>query len=313
MSSKGGQPSADRVIAGLAARQHGVIARWQLAAEGLPPWVIAHRARERWLQQMHRGVYAVGPVTSLRAEGHWMAAVMACGPAAVLSHAAAAALWDLRRSEAGVIDVTVPRAGRKQRRGIRVHRSTTLTADQCTVHRGIPLTTVARTLIDLADRFDRRTVERAMEQAEVLRLFDLGNIEACVRANPGRRGAAVVKRLLDEYRVGLGLTESELEEAFLRLCDRYGIPRPETQVWIGRDRVDFLWREQQLVVEVDGWRWHGSRAANERDHRRDIRLQRLGLRVAHFSYVRIFRDAVGVAEDLKALLSAAPSAALRPA
>lgn len=243
-----------------------------------------------------------------------MAAVLACGPTAVLSHGAAAALWDLRRSQATIIDVTVSSSGgRTRRRGIRLHRSSTLTEDQCTVHRGIPVTTVARTLIDVGDRFDRRALERVADQAEVLVLFDLTAIDAAIEANPGRRGAARMRRLLESYRVGVGVTDSELENEFLRLCDGFGIPRPETQVELGPDRVDFLWSEQRLAVETDSWRWHGGRKAWENDRQRDIRLQRLGLRVARFSYLRVFRNPAGVAEDLDGLLTGAPSEGLRRA
>jgi very-short-patch-repair endonuclease len=261
-----------------------------------------------------RGVYSLSPPNTLRREGHWMAAVLAFGPEAVLSHASAAALWDLRRSSAGVVDVTVPGpGGRARRRGIRLHRSVTLTDDQRTIHHGIPVTTIARTLIDLADRYDRRTAERATDQAEVLTLFDLIKIRAAIEANPGRRGAAVMRRLLDEYEIGVGLTESELEDEFLRLCARYRIPRPDLQERLGPGRVDFIWRDQRLVVEVDSWRWHGGRNKWESDQRRDIRLQRDGFRVARFSYLRVVREPESVAEDLRALLSAAPSAALRRA
>ena len=266
------------------------------------------------LQPVERGVYSLAPPQTLTVQGRWMAAVLACGPDAVLSHAAAAAHWGLRRSGGGAVDVTVPAGGgRSRRRGIRVHRSITLNADQRTVHDGIPVSAVARTLIDLADSYDRRTAERAVDQAEVLHLFDLASLQRAIAGNPGRRGSAVLRGILDAYAVGAGLTESELEDEFLRLCDRFVIPRPETQVQIGPDRVDFLWREQRLVVEADSWRWHGGRDAWESDRKRDIRLQRLGLRVARFSYLRVFREPQTVAEDLKALLSAGPSGALRRA
>jgi very-short-patch-repair endonuclease len=313
MSGKPQDPSQDRVIEALAARQHGVVGRRQLLAKGIAGWSIEYRLQVGRLQPVHRGVYSLGPPSSLRRASHWMAAVLACGPGAVLSHGSAAAHWDLRRSAAGVIDVTVPRTGIARRKALRIHTSTTLTEDQCTVHDGIPVTTVARTLIDLADRFDRRTVERATDQAEVLKLFDLRAIEAAIGANRGRKGATVVQRVIESYAVGAALTESELEDEFLRLCARYGIPRPDIQKHVGPGRVDFIWREQRLIVEVDSWRWHGGRSKWESDRKRDIRLQRLGYRVARVSYLRMFREPAAVADDLKALLSAAPSAAHRRA
>jgi very-short-patch-repair endonuclease len=237
-----------------------------------------------------------------------MAAVLACGPGAVLSHATAGAHWDLRRSQASVVDVTVPaRSGRKRRPGIRLHRSATLTPDQCTIRQGIPVTTVARTLIDLADRFDFRTAEKATDQAEVLGLFDLTAVEAAIRANYGRPGAPAMSKVLEDYTVGMGLTESDLEDEFLRLCDRFGIRRPEVQPWIGPDRPDFLWRDVGLVVETDSWRWHGGRERWEADQRKALRLQQRGLTVTRVSYRRVFREPAEVAADLK--LIGAPSAA----
>jgi very-short-patch-repair endonuclease len=208
--------------------------------------------------------------------------------------------------------VTVPGGdGRKRRRGVRIHRSSTLAANQCTVRDGIPVTSIPRTIVDLADLGDRRAVERLLDQAEQLGVFDLPAMAAAA-ARAGR-GAALVRRVLGTYPLLSALTESELEDEFLRLCDRHGIPRPNTQVWIGQDRVDFYWAAQRLVVEVDGWRWHAGPHARDEDHRRDIRLQRAGLRVGRFSYVRVVRDEEAVANDLIELLTAAPSAAPRPA
>ena len=241
-----------------------------------------------------------------------MAAVLACGPGAVLSHAAAGAHWNLRSSSAAVVDVSVPsHAGRRPQSGIRLHRSTTLTPGQCAVHEGIPVTTVARTLVDLADCKDRRTAERATDQAEVLGLFDLTAIQEAIAANPGRKGAAAMRRVLEEYGEGAGLTESELEDEFLRLCERFGIRRPEVQTQIGPDRPDFLWRDQSLVVETDGWRWHGGRARWEADQRKAMRLQMQGLTVVRVSYRRVFCEPAQVAADLK--LIGVASAGPRPA
>ena len=210
--------------------------------------------------------------------------------------------------------MTVPGdGGTRRRNGIWVHRSSTFTADQRTTEAGIPVTTPARTIVDLAARGDRRAVERLFDQAEYLRLFDLPQLERAATA--GTRGAALVRTVLRTYAALMALTESELEEQFLRLCDRHGIPRPETQVWIGPDRVDFLWRAQRLVVETDGRRWHAGIHAWDRDARRDVRLPRRGLRVVRVSYVRVVEEPVALADDLESLLGliSAPSAAPRPA
>ncbi len=301
------------MIARLAKAQHGVVSRRQLLRQGVARHDIDHRLRVGRLHCVDRGVYSLGPPTTLTGEGRWMAAVLTCGPGAVLSHGSAGAHWDLRRSSSSLIDVTVPSPGGRSRRpGIRLHRSATLTADQCTLRSGIPVTTVARTLVDLADRYDQVTVEGATEQAEVLGLFDLTATEQAISANHGRRGAGVMRRLLDDYTPGAGMTESDLEDEFLRLCDRFGIRRPEVQVWIGPDRPDFIWPGIGLVVETDSWRWHGGREAWEADQRKALRLQMRGLRVVHFSYRRVFREPADVAADLRAL-TGAPSGGPRRA
>jgi very-short-patch-repair endonuclease len=212
---------------------------------------------------------------------------------------------------AAVIDVTVPSyAGRRRRRGIRLHRSATLTDDQRTTRDAIPVTSVARTLIDIADRFDLRTVERATDQAEVLGLLDLVAVERAIAIGAGRKGSRVMKPLLDEYTAGAGMTESDLEDEFLRLCDRFGIRRPDVQVWFGPDRADFFWPDVNLVVETDSWRWHGGRAAWEADQRKVLRLEMRGLTIRRVSYRRVLCEPAEVAAELE--LIGAPSEGPRP-
>src|SRR4051794_38719447 len=161
-----------RRIAALAARQHGVITARQLAALGLAQQTLSDHVREGRLHRLHRGVYAVGH-TVLTTRGHWMAAVLAAGPGAALSHASAAALWDLRRSAATVVDVSVPgRAGRMKRRGLRIHRPRTLRPTEVTSPQGIPVTPPARTILDLAATLQPHRLERLLDQAEILELTD---------------------------------------------------------------------------------------------------------------------------------------------
>lgn len=299
------------MIARLAAAQHGVVARRQLLALGVRLNDIEYRVKAGRLHPVYRGVYSLGPPNTLTLQGRWMAAVLACGPGAVLSHAAAAAHWDLRRSQAREVDVTVPTSGGRARRpGIRLHRSSTLTPAQRTTRNGVPVTTIARTLIDLADRFDLRTAEKATDQAEVMGLFDLTAVAEAIAENGNRKGARAMSEVLEGYTAGRGLTESDLEDEFLRMCDRFGLRRPEVQVWIGPDRPDFLWREAGIVVETDSWRWHGGRERWEADQRKALRLQQRGLTVTRVSYRRVFRDPAAVAADLR--LIGAPSAGPRP-
>ncbi len=207
-----------------------------------------------------------------------MAAVLACGLGAVLSHVTAATLHELMRSDSAYVHVTVPGRTPRKHPGIRVHRSTTLSEADVTRVNNIPCSTLARTLFDVAETVDRRRLERAFDQYEVLQRFDLRAVEDQLARNATRRGAGIVRALLEEHYVGSTPTESELEEAFLALCRRAGLPRPEVQQWLPLPdggppiRADFLWREQRVVVETDGARVHGTRQAGPRDARRDQRL-----------------------------------------
>jgi predicted transcriptional regulator of viral defense system len=184
-------PSVERAIAALATRQHGVVSRAQLRALGLSDGAITARARRGVLHRVHHRVYAVGH-TVLAVRGHWMAATLACGPGAALSHASAAALWELRASAARIVDVTVPGAGSRTRRGLRIHRARDLTGET-TTHDGIPVTTPARTILDLAATLQRRPLERLLDQAENTRLTHVAALDALARAHPGHHGASKLR------------------------------------------------------------------------------------------------------------------------
>ena len=287
-------------IADLAEAQWGVVSRAQLRDLGLGEGAIARAMREGRLHRLHRGVYAVGH-TVLKAEGRWLAATMACGPGAVLSHASAAALWDLRPTRSPRIDVTVRGSAKRAPRGVAVHR--TRRPIESTIHRSIPLTTPARTLADLAETVPRRGIEKALEQAEALRLLDVQAIDDVADANPGRAGPALVRRLVRAHDLGT-FTRSDLEDAFLALCRRHRLPHPAVNRRIDGLEVDFTWRDEQVAVEVDGFRHHGTRAAFERDRARDARLTAAGWRVVRFTDRQVRRDAATVAERLERLLLA---------
>jgi hypothetical protein len=189
-------------------RGHGVVATRQLAALGLTRDAAAKRARAGRLHRLHRGVYAVGhPI--LTANGHRMAAVLACGPGAALSHASAAALWELRATTATRIDVSVREAGgRAKRPRVRIHRVPSLRDDELTEKDGIRVTTPARTLLDLAAQLPRRALERALDQAAVSELFDLTALSAVVVAHAGERGAAALSDALAHHNPGTTLTNA---------------------------------------------------------------------------------------------------------
>ena len=267
----------DHAIVALATPQHAVLSLAQLVDLGMAPSTVRSRAKAGRLHRIHHGVYALVPEALLTKEGRWMAAVLACGPGAVLSHRAAAALHGLRRTDRTNIDVTVPRRRLCRHAGIDVHRSTMLTdADITTVHR-IPCTSVARTFLDLAAVLPRRPVERAFDQAEMEDVLNMRAIDDVLRRNPKHRGAAIVEAILEEDYIGKAPTASELEEAMFALCRRVDAPLPLVNRWVDLGdgeppiKADFLWRQQRVIVETDGRKYHGTRQARERDSRRDQR------------------------------------------
>jgi len=297
------QPHVDALIAAHAARQHGVVSRQQLIDAGLGRGAIEHRLRIGWLHRMHRCVFAVGHVPLTR-EARWMGAVLACGDGAGLSHVCATALWEIRPYSGTWIDVTVPtRAGRAKRDRVRLHRSSTLAAEDVTTHRGIPVTTIARTLLDSAAMLRAPALARTVEQSEIRRLFDLTAVEQTLARHPHHLGAARLTRALDLYRDD-ELTRSELETLFLALCDAHAIPRPLVNHIVDGEEVDFFWPEQRVVVETDGRGTHLTPAAFERDRARDARLVALGYRVLRFTELQVRLDASTVAEILGAVLRA---------
>jgi very-short-patch-repair endonuclease len=268
----------DAAIARLAGRQHGVVSVQQLHAAGLSPSAISDRAAAGRLHRIHRGVYAVGH-SGLGNEGRWMAAVLAYGDGAILSHTSAAQLWRMLRESGAATEaahVTVPRE-RKSRQGIRLHRSATLSSADSTVHHGIPVTTPARTLEDLRRSFPGQIYAKALREAEFLRL-PIG-------------GRAKVDH-----------TRSELEAQFLILLRRRRLPQPEVNVRIDRFVVDFLWRPEGLIVEVDGWGSHGRRSAFEQDRSRDARLKLLGFDVVRFTWRQITGERAAIAATIRGLL-----------
>lgn len=289
---------AERRIARLAATQHGVVAVHQLSEAGLSAGAVHRRVQAGRLHRLHRGVYALGH-RRLTAEGRWMAAVLACGQGAVLSHRSAAAHLGIRPSASARIEVTVPTYAGRERPGIAIHRS--LTLDRAvTVHEDIPVTTPARTLVDIAGLVGPASLERSIERAESLGLFDLRALRALLVAHPRRPGSGALEAILGRHVV---VTRSELEARFIELCATYRIPRPEVNVRIDGYEVDFLWRAERLVVETDGYRYHRSRAAFEREHVRDARLAVAGYRVLRFTWWQVTEGPAAVARSVLALLA----------
>jgi hypothetical protein len=281
----------------------------QLEALGLTGRAVQYRAAGGRLYRRYRGVYSIVPPALLSREGRWLAAVLACGRGAVLSHRCAAALHGLKAYNGSKIDVTVPRRSSRRHPGVRLHRSTTLTDEDTTVVNGIPCTTVARTSFDLADVLSRRGLERAFDEAEILEVFDLVAIQDQLERNRGRRRAVgKVKLVLNEHYVGLTATWNEFEERFFVICRSVGVPDPVVNQWLVLDdggpaiRPDFMWREQRLIVETDGRRPHDTRQRFETDRRRDQRLTLAGWRCVRITRRQVFRRPHEVRALLRGLM-----------
>src|SRR3954463_9598218 len=296
MASKLDTPDAR--VAAVASRQHGVATRRQLEAAGLDSKKITPRARKGQLHRLHRGVYAVGH-RAPSWHGRWMAAVLACGEGAVLSHHSAAALWELLKPINGAIHVSVPAtSGRATRRGIHLHRCRSLSPPRepspspsyqhreggrgrrlLTTHRhNIPVTTIQRTVDDLraSSLVPPHLLRRAIRQAE-------------------HKGVHLEGVESDR-------TRSDLESAFLDLYRRHHIPPPEVNVKLGHHEVDFLWREERLIVETDCFLYHRGSIAFEDDYARDLDLRSAGFTVLRFADTQIEEEPDRVAADVAAAL-----------
>ena len=289
----------DSALAVLAEGQYGVVSREQLGEMGLGRREIEYRLEVGRLHRLHRGVYAVGHRVLSR-EGRWLGAVMAGGAGAVLSHRSAAALWGIRATAAAEIDVSV-RGQRRARPGVRFRRARPR-ADEVTVHRRIPVTTVERTLVDIAARLRPHQLRKAIEEAEILRLGGEPSLDAVVRRYATRKGVRRLAEITADRTLGETVTRSELEDRFLAFVDRAGLPAPRTNQLVEGFEVDCLWREQRLVVELDGRAFHGTSDGFERDRERDRLLQAAGWRVIRLTWRQLHLDGAGVARDLAGLL-----------
>lgn len=303
MRDKGVEEPAEHRIAAVAEGQGGVISAAQLRELGLTRAAVSRRVAKGTLHPWHRGVYAVGH-RNIGALGRRMAAVLACGDGAVVSHATAADAWDLRRSGSGIVAIIVPVAGgRKRHERVRVHRVPGLAADETTMLGALPITTPERTLFDLAAVARLEDLVRAFEQAEALRIVDHAKLAAYAE----RRASGVGK-----LRAAIGRdpdhTRSWLERRFVALCAKANVPKPLVNTKVGPHAVDFLWPEHRLVVETDGRRWHDTRRAFETDRRRDADLAVAGYRVVRITYRRIRDEPDAVVAILAALLGAARAA-----
>lgn len=295
----------ERALARLAERRHGVASRDELRALGLNDNVIDHRLAIGRLRPMYRGVYLLASPPPPLARPR--AAVLACGPEAVLSHLSAAGLWELPggRVDDRIPEVTVPGRNPGRKTGIRVHRVRDLPADEIARRAGIPVTSPARTLLDVAPSLAAPALEQAVAYALRQRITTRGRILALIGRHPGRPGVPALRALLERPHAP-AFTRSAAERHFLALVRRGGLVEPECNAAFHGYEVDFLWRQERLVVEVDGYAHHGVRTAFERDRERDAVLAAQGYTVIRVTWRQLTgRPAATLARIAQALGRAA--------
>jgi very-short-patch-repair endonuclease len=269
----------DDVATEIAARQHGVVSRAQLLAAGFPARTVDRRVSMGRLLVMHRGVYRVGPIAPPPAAE--MAASMACGPHALVAFHNAAWIWKVLSTRSGPVRVILTR-GHRRRPGIRIYRLGSVAYDERTVHEGIPVTTPARTLYDLASTLPALALDRAVAEAIALRLVTIDELAAMAKRHHGRGGAGRLEAAIEggpPARI-----RSKAEEKFLRLVRRAKVKAPLVNTMVAGHEVDFYWPDECLAVEVDGRPYHSSPRASRRDRRRDGAMVETGIRVLRIAW-----------------------------
>lgn len=273
-----------------------------MMAIGYGASMIARLVAQGLLLRVHQGVYAVGH-DRLSMNGRRMAAVLAGGVGAVLSHLAAGALWDLRRSTAGRIDVTVARS-RKGVAAVRFHRVRFLDPADVTVIDGIPVTALARTLLDLAEILSPQQLRYVLEAAERREIPNMRAIEAMLARHPGRHGIKPLREALATLTGSPPWTQSKLERTFLQLVREAGLPKPRCNVLVEGEVVDFYWPQRPLVVEVDGYPWHKTRRAFESDRRKSNKLQLASIPLLRLTQPRIEHEPEAAVNEVRRMLGA---------
>lgn len=293
----------EREIAKLAERQRGLVTRAQLLDLGLTRAAIDHRMKSARLHALYRGVYTVGhgqPAEGARELG----AVLACGPRAAASHRSAAWLWRLQSRPPEDAEVSVVGRDCRSRPGLRVHTLAALDRRDLRRLGGIPITSPARTILDLAAVVQGRKLEQAVAEAQARRLISRSEVLSLIARVGPRPGVKPLRSLLDAETSPV-LTRSEAEERFLALLRSADLPAPEVNAQLlGRYEVDFVWRDRRLVVEIDGFAYHGSRAAFERDRVRDADLVAAGFRVIRITWRQLLAAPASVVARVAAALAA---------
>jgi very-short-patch-repair endonuclease len=256
-----------------------------LLALGFTAHAIKHRTSKGRLHPIRRGIYAVGR-PALNDKGRWMAAVLACGDGAVLSHSSAAALWRIGGEQRTEVELSLPSQSHREVSGLRMHRRPSLNLQRDTTREyGIPVTSPIQTLIDMSLRIDRPGVERMINEADKYNVVHPPQIREALDSRAGERGVARLRQILD--RRTFRLTKEELERRFLPLAARASLPTPLTGQWVNEFEVDFYWPDLGLVVETDGLRYHRTPAEQARDRLRDQTHTAAGLTPLRFTHEQV--------------------------
>jgi len=295
----------DRVVANLAARQHGVVGRAQLLGLGLSRRAIGRRVDRGLLHPLHPGVYAVGH-PDISQDGRWMAAVLAGGDGAVLTHGSAAGLWGIRGQRHGAANEIATPNKTRSTNALR-RRCVAHFPAEVTIRRGIPVTSLLRTIVDLASILRVEALEAAVREAQYRHGVDFDSLDRLVREYRGRRGVRSLRACLENLGAGpRGRTRSLLESRFASLLARIDLPQPELNALLDVEgrliEADCLWRKERTIIELDGEAAHRTDAAFESDRRRDLRLQALGWKVGRVTW-RQLNQPEAVIGDLRRMLA----------
>lgn len=289
----------ERRLARLAQRQHGAVGRDQLMALGFTRDSITHRLRTGRLHEVHRGVYAAGP-QPLNQRGRWYAALLATRPTTALSHLSSTAIRGLS-AEGPAVHVTTATASTRKLRGVTVHRARRLDPAELTRIDDLPVTTLERTLLDLAEVLSPHRFESIFEQADRRDLLNMSALRACAARNPGRRGLKPFRSLVDRYFSTPGAEEG-IERQFQVLLREERLPMPQVNVLVAGQRVDCYWPEARFVVELDSRDRHSHWAARERDMVRDANLLRIGIVTLRVTSRRMREERSELVADLASQL-----------
>jgi very-short-patch-repair endonuclease len=287
----------------LAELQYGVVARPQLLAIGIPPRALDRYRAQDLLIPIYPGVYALGHRV-LHPRGHFMAAVLACGAGALLSHKSAGSLWGLLATAQAKVDVTIPGTSRDPYPGIRRHRTRHLDPEDIAVVDGIPITSLARTIVDLASVLRPQRCLEVIEEADRLEILDFAGLQRAIDRRPNVKGVAHVGHIIREYTEAPDI-KSQLERDFLALITKAGLPKPQLNTKVAGLTVDVYWPRWRLVVELDSRAYHLNPRQFENDRLRDAKVQRLDLRVLRVTRRRLRTDPAAIIEDIHALAALA--------